>query len=144
MTDRLFSTVLLVLTLCYGLAALSISVPFVFDPLGPRPLPLTLTLILSGLLVILLLRPLRKVSDRTAPFRILLLCGVMLFYLLTWTSLGFLLSTTISVYLLTRLLKGTWMQGLMTALLVSVCAYGLFHFLLNISLPLGTIFTIGG
>lgn len=144
MNDRLFSLFLLLAALLYGVAALGIEVPFAYDPLGPKPVPVVLAGLLAVLAVLLLLRPLAAGrTARPAKSPIPYLLAMILFYQLTWTLLGFLLATTISVYMLSRLFNCSWMQGLMTALLVSVACYGLFNFILEIPLPLGALFSYG-
>lgn len=144
MNDRLFSIILLLTALLYGIAAITIEVPFAYDPLGPRPVPIALAVLLALFAVILIAYP--QKSDRSKPLfnrRLLHLAVIILFYQVAWSLLGFLLATTISVYLLSRLFDCSWMQGLMTALLVSVCCYGLFNFILKIPLPLGALFSYG-
>ncbi|MGW8313159.1 MAG: tripartite tricarboxylate transporter TctB family protein [Desulfuromonadales bacterium] len=145
MTDRGFAFVLLLFSLLYALMARNIEVPFAYDPLGPKPVPLALATALILLSLLIACRPERNVHFKRIPLaNSFYLLGILLFYQTTWLSFGFLLSTTISVYLLTRLFKCSWMQGLMTALVISVSSYGLFNFFLKIKLPLGTIFTYGG
>ncbi len=142
--DRLFSLFLLLTALLYGLAVSAIKVPFAYDPLGPRPVPMALAVLLVVLSLILLVRPLRDHKpQRLFTNRLLKLTAIILFYQLTWSVLGFLLATTISIYMLSRLFQCSWMQALMTALLVSVSGYGLFNFILKITLPLGSLFSYG-
>lgn len=144
MNDRLFSLLLLFTALLYGFAAITIKVPFAYDPLGPRPVPIVLAILLAFLAVILIVNP--QKNDRSKALfnrQFLHLAAIILFYQVAWSLLGFLLATTISVYLLSRLFNCSWMQGLMTALLVSVCCYGLFNFILKIPLPLGALFSYG-
>ena len=144
MSDRLLSLLLLVVGLIYGAAAQNYGTPFSYDPLGPKPVPLFLAGSLIILTLILLLYP-HRVQLPSVPGwgRGLWLTVILLFYQATWNLLGFLLSTTISIYLASRLYRCSWMQGLMTALVLSVICYGLFNFLLNTPLPLGNIFTYG-
>jgi len=144
MSDRLFSLLLLLSALLYGLSALSIKVPFAYDPLGPKPVPITLAVFLAVLSIILLLRPLKnKRSQNNISRRIIYLIAIILFYQISWSIFGFLMATTISIYMLSRLFQCSWMQGLLTALLISVICYGLFNFILKIPLPLGTLFSYG-
>lgn len=142
MNDRILSLFLLILALAYGVLAVKMHVPFSYDPLGPKPVPLMLAGVLVLLLLYLLLRPL-KVSLPESPslIRCSWLLLILLFYWISWESLGFLLSTTISIYLASRLFRCSWMQGLMVALILSVLSYGLFNFLLDVPLPLGSIFS---
>jgi len=144
MSDRLFSLVLLVVGLFYGATAQTYELPFSYDPLGPKPVPLFLAVCLVTLILALLLKPQKiDLPGATTWVRITWLTAILIFYQLTWASLGFLLSTTISLYLASRLFHCSWMQGLMTALILSVICYGLFNFLLDTPLPLGTIFNYG-
>ena len=142
MNDRLFSLFLLLTALLYGIFAFQIKVPFAYDPLGPLPVPLTLSILLSLLAILLLVRPLKtSTHNNLINSKTLQLIAVIIFYQISWSLLGFLLATTISIYMLSRLFQCSWMQGLMTALLISVVCYGLFHFILKIPLPLGTLFS---
>ena len=142
MTDRILSFFLLVLALVYGFLSLKLHVPFSYDPLGPKPVPLMLAGLLIRLLILLLIRPLKiSLPESQSLIRCGWLLLILLFYQVTWEYLGFLLSTTISVYLTSRLFRCSWMQGLMVALILSVLSYGLFNFLLDVSLPLGRIFS---
>jgi putative tricarboxylic transport membrane protein len=144
MNDRLFSLLLLLSALFYGMTALDIKVPFAYDPLGPKPVPITLAVLLVVLAIILLLRPLKdKFAENLLGKRVLHLIAIILFYQISWSIFGFLMATTISVYMLSRLFQCSWMQGLLTALLISVTCYGLFNFILKIPLPLGTLFSYG-
>lgn len=145
MSDRVVSFLLLLAGLTYAGMGLQLQVPFSYDPLGPRPVPLFLAALLVVLALLLLLRPL-SIALPEAPdlLRGFWLLASLSFYLLSWNVLGFLLSTTLSLYLISRLFCCSWMQGLMTALILSVICYGLFNFMLDAPLPLGLIFTYSG
>lgn len=144
MNDRLFSLLLGSIALLYGLGAYRIDVPFAYDPLGPRPLPLTLAILLFILAVILFVRPTKRLNLKSNRGHVLQLLMILAFYQAAWSFLGFLLATTISLYFLSRLFNCSWMEGFMTALLLSVISYGLFHFVLKIPLPLGTLLSYSG
>lgn len=142
MSDRLFSLFLLLLASLYGVYGLQLEIPFSYDPLGPKPVPLFLSAVLFLLSVIILLRPLQiDPETKRTPRRPLWLFSILLFYQITWLPLGFLLSTTISCYLLSRQFHCSWMQGLMGAMIVTVLCYGFFNLILHIPLPLGYIFS---
>jgi len=142
MSDRLFSAFLALIGIYYGFLSTKIEPPFSYDPLGPRPIPFFLAALLVLFSLLLMIRPRRSNLPRaTISVRISWLLATLLFYQLSWTYLGFLLSTTLSLYFVSRLFHCTWMQGLMTALILSVLCYGVFHFLLDAQLPLGSVFT---
>ncbi|SEA77266.1 putative tricarboxylic transport membrane protein [Desulfuromusa kysingii] len=144
MSDRFFALFLFSLGLLYGITALQITVPIAYDPLGPKPLPLILAILHTGLALLVILRPEKKLlQHQSLPRKVFFLLAIMLFYQATWMALGFLLSTTISLYLLSQLFNCSWMQGLMTSLVTAVIGYALFNFILQIPLPLGTLFSYG-
>lgn len=145
MSDRFFSFFLLVLALLYGVEGLQIQMPFSYDPLGPKPVPLVLSAVLFLLAVLILFRPLQRDSVVKGTIRRpLWLFSFLLFYQITWLPLGFLLSTTISCYLVSRQFQCTWMQALMGSMIITVLCYGFFSLILHIPLPLGYIFSYTG
>lgn len=145
MKDRFFSIFLLLLAILYGLAGLQIEVPFSYDPLGPKPVPLVLSTLLFFLSVIIFFHPLAFESwAKRERRKSLWLFAILLFYQVTWLPLGFLLSTTISCYLASRQLHCSWMQGLMGSMITTVVCYGFFNIVLHIPLPLGYIFSYTG
>lgn len=144
MRDRGFAIFLFLLAILYGATALQITVPFAYDPLGPKPVPLALAALFAVLALIVIFRPEKEALENQSLLRkALFLFAIMFFYQVTWLPLGFLLSTTLSMYLMSRLFNCSWMEGLMTALVTSVICYGLFNFMLQIPLPLGNLFSYG-
>ena len=142
MTDRIFSLFLALAGLFYGILSCRIEIPFSCDPLGPRPVPLLLAVLLVAFSLLLAVSPRRINLPRASLLtRLCWLISILIFYQFSWGYLGFLLSTTLSLYFLSRLFECSWMQGLMTALILSVICYGVFNFLLDAPLPLGEIFT---
>lgn len=145
MSDRFFSIFLLILAGFYCLSGLQIDVPFSYDPLGPKPVPLILSAILFFCSLICIIRPLQfDIFAKKEHRRSLCFFAILLFYQITWLPLGFLLSTTISCYLASRQLNCSWMQGLMASMIITVICYGFFSIFLHISLPLGYIFSYSG
>lgn len=141
MSDRQFTISLLLLGVVYGVLAFTIKTPFSYDPLGPRPVPLFLSGILILLTLILFLHPQKSERFDKKTFRNRLsLFTILLFYQFIWETFGFLLSTTICLYLIAKQFYCSWMQGLMIALILSVFCYGIFHFIFKVPLPLGDIF----
>jgi len=141
MSDRWFSFLLFLLSFAYEILGLQIKTPLSYDPLGPKPLPLLLGGSLICLTLILLTYPQKSENQyKNYTFGTIRLFAILCLYLATWLPLGFLLSSTICLYLMARQFHCSWMQGLMAALIISVSYYGLFHFILRIPLPLGSIF----
>lgn len=141
MNDRKFALLLLVLAISYGYTAFQLQVPFSYDPLGPKPFPIVLSFLLASLSILIFINPEPIIfPGKPSILRTFWFIGILCFYQTTFQFLGFLLSTTISVYLMSRLFKSTWMQGLLSGLIMAVSFYWIFHFLLDVPLPLGTMF----
>lgn len=142
MSERLFTFLLALFGLVYLWFGMQIEAPAAYDPVGPRVFPV----VLGSFLVLLCL--FMNFSSTMIEFqidgRVKRLALTILFYLVTFRFLGFMLATTITVYIIARLVSCSWMEGLLTGLIVSICFYGIFHFLLGVPLPLGTIFRFGG
>ncbi len=54
-----------------------------------------------------------------------------------------MLATTITSYIIARLVGCSWMEGLLTGLVIAIVFYGVFHFFLGVPLPLGSLFHLG-
>jgi putative tricarboxylic transport membrane protein len=142
MSERFFTLLLAIFGAVYLWLGVQLEAPIAYDPLGPGVFPVVL-----GSFLIVLCLCIGIFTDMTEfqlDSRVKRLALTILFYLVTFKFLGFMLATTISVYLVARLISSSWMEGLLTGLILSICFYGIFHFLLGVPLPLGTIFMIGG
>lgn len=143
--DRLFGLFLLGLAAVFGGAGWGIVAPFSYDPLGPRPYPLLLAAVLAVMAVWMLLKP---QAVKLPGGRMLaqggLLIATLVFYQMTFRWLGFILSTSITVVLVARLFRGSWLQGLLTGIGMAVVCYGLFNYVLEIPLPAGSLFAGNG
>lgn len=142
MSERLFLVFLFTCGAVYLFFGLKIEVPFAYEPLGPRTFPVLLGCCLATLSVLALV--FYPMSTMPLQGRVAKLALAVLFYLLTFQLLGFMLATTISTYIIARLVGSSWMQGLLTGLILAIVFYGVFHFLLGVPLPLGSLFHLGG
>jgi putative tricarboxylic transport membrane protein len=142
MSERFFLLVLALGGVVFLTLGLRLEAPFAYDPLGPRAFPV----LLGGGLTLLCLCSLPRARQSTLIFqpRVLRLFLAMIFYLLAFQSLGFMPATAITTYIIARGVGCTWMEGLLTGMSISICFYGIFHFLLRVPLPLGTIFRVIG
>jgi len=140
-SERLFILILFVCGAVYLYFGLKIEVPFAYEPLGPRTFPVLLG---SCLMVLCLLSlGLHKMTTVRLQSGVAGHGLAILFYLLTFHLLGFMLATTISTYAISRSVGCSWMQGLLTGLILAIAFYGIFHFLLGLPLPLGALFRLG-
>ncbi|HBG17819.1 MAG TPA: hypothetical protein DDY32_00635 [Desulfobulbaceae bacterium] len=142
MNERLFLLILLTGGLVYANFGWRIEVPFAYDPLGPKMLPVFLGLFLAGLSLLSMVSAGRETFAISG--RVVRLGLIVLGYFLAFQFLGFMPATTIVVYAIARLRGASWMQGLLTGMIVSLFFYGVFHFLLQVPLPLGRIFGVIG
>ena len=141
MSERLFSIIIFLIGFTEFFLGTQVKVRFLTEPIGPARFPVFLGIGLMSLAGFMILKGSSK--DRALPEKsILLLVCYLIFYYCSFQLLGFMLSTTITVYLLARLTGGSWMQGLLTGLIISILFYGIFHFLLNVPLPIGRIFGV--
>lgn len=142
MSERFFILFLFLGGAVYLYFGLKIEVPFAYEPIGPRAFPLLLACCLLTLCLLSLyfhrmsILHLEKSVGKHAL--------AVLFYLFSFQLLGFMLATTISVYIIARLVGSSWMQGLLAGLCIAIFFYGIFHFLLGVPLPLGVLFRMGG
>jgi len=121
-------------------------VGFVTDPLGPKAFPLLATgqMLVAG--VSLLARP----ADTSAwpqgrgLLRLVTAVICLFSYALLLTTLGFFSTTVLGVAVFALLLGGRPVQALLAAAAISAALYVLFFYLLNVALPLGSLFVRGG
>jgi putative tricarboxylic transport membrane protein len=140
-SERLFNLFLFVCGAIYLYFGFKIEVPFAYEPLGPRTFPILLG---SCLMILCLLSLfLHKLTMLPIKGSVVMHGFAILFYLLSFQLLGFMLATTISTYIIARLVGSSWMQGLLTGLLIAISFYGIFHFMLGVPLPLGSLFRLG-
>lgn len=141
MSERFFILLLFIVGSVYLYFGLKIEAPFTYEPLGPRTFPILLGSCLLTLCPLTLF--FHKMSVLQIKGSVAKLVLAVLFYLFTFQLLGFMSATTISAYAIARLVGSSWMQGLLTGLILAIFFYGIFHFLLGVPLPLGSLFRLG-
>ncbi|MBZ4643765.1 MAG: putative tricarboxylic transport rane protein [Deferribacteres bacterium] len=140
MIDRIFALFLMALAAFIGGYGLTFDVPFSYDPLGPKAFPVALGALLFVLSFIVFLKPADiKAGSKSSILRGIFFIGILVFYQLSFNLLGFLVSTTITVYFIAKLFKGRTLQSIITAVCISFSVYVIFDVILKIPLPLGKI-----
>ena len=142
MIDRLFGIFLLFLGLYFIWGGNQLVVSFSYDPLGPKFFPIAAGIMLSILAVFVII----NAKHASFPaFNTMIKTGLivvlLVIYQLTFNVLGFLLSTGILVFFLSRIFAGKPSQALSAAVGISITVYIIFNTLLEVPLPVGTIFT---
>ena len=142
MIDRLFGVFLLFLGIYFIWGGNQLEVPFSYDPLGPKFFPIAAGVILSILAVFTIINA-KKVSfpASNTMLKTGFIVILLVIYQLTFDVLGFLLSTGILVFFISRIFAGKPLQALSAAVGVSITVYIIFNILLVVPLPVGTIFT---
>ena len=142
MIDRLFGVFLLFLGIYFIWGGNQLEVPFSYDPLGPKFFFFFAGVILSILAVFTIINA-KKVSfpASNTMLKTGFIVILLVIYQLTFDVLGFLLSTGILVFFISRIFAGKPLQALSAAVGVSITVYIIFNILLDVPLPVGTIFT---
>ena len=141
MADRLFGVFLLAVGVYVLYGGLALEVPFSYDPLGPSAFPVGIGAALAVLSLFVIVKP-RKVHFPELPtvVKTVVIVVLLLAYQLSFDFLGFILSTTILVFFISKIFKGTTRQALGASVGVSVSVYIIFSFLLEVLLPVGALF----
>jgi len=141
MSDRVFALVWLGVCALIVMQMLALSVPFAYEPVGPKAFPILLAGLMAACCVALLAKPERDIDWPGADLlgKGSVLIGVLLAYATFFETLGFPMATAAMVLAVNRLFGGRWRSALMTAVLVGVGGYLLFDRLLEVSLPAGQI-----
>ncbi len=143
MTDRIFATTWLAVCIVIAAEMWRLSVPFSYDPVGPKAFPLLLAALMALCCLILIARP----DDGAGRFNLALLgkgsalIGVLLAYAALFATLGFPLATALMIVAVSRIFGGTWKMSTITAVAVAVGSFLVFDRLLEVSLPLGRLWT---
>lgn len=142
MSDRIFASVLAVVTLIYlWIAATAIKAPFQYDPLGPESWPRLLAVVMLLCLALLLWKPDRAPFDvaRSSLGRLAATVVLLLAYARLYQPLGFILSTLLFGLLMARMLGASWLRAGLFGLGVGVGGYLLGAGLLDLNLPDGPL-----
>lgn len=141
MSDRILGALMLVLALAFMWGAWIIQTGPMLDPLGPRKFPIIIGVILALGALYPLFRPDPEPDwpglGRLAE--IALAVVVMIAYALALEPAGFVLATTVAVFVLSWRLGGTLLHAVAIGIGVAVVLYVVFHLILGLSLPRGPL-----
>ncbi len=145
--ERLFGLVWL--ALCAGMAwiAWGIEVPFSYEPVGPRAFPLILAGLMAVCALALVLRPAAigfGWPHGTVRAHLLIAIAALFAYAFLFEPLGFPLSTALLTVALGRVFGGSWKACVIGGLAMGGLMYLFFDRLLDVVLPLGSLFAAAG
>lgn len=143
MADRITGVVLLVFTAWYGVTAWGIQRGFFSDPLGSRPFPLAVAILLVPLALYLVVRP--SQAPVVWPVRNLwpalgITLGAFILYSMMMEPFGFIVSNVVVFFILSLVFRATPVKGLVAAVVATLALYVLFGWLLELYLPTGELF----
>lgn len=141
MSDRIFAVAWLGVCLLIVAQMWNLSVPFSYEPVGPKAFPILLSGLMTLCCIALLVQPDNSVqlASRGLLGKGALLLAVLLAYALAFEQLGFLLSTAAMVLTVSRVFGGSWLSSAITAGLIAVVAFVVFDSTLDINLPTGLL-----
>jgi len=136
---------LILMALLIALESRTFTVGFVTDPLGPKAFPLVSAVLLLAGGVFLQIKPGADDSWHPAKqfLRVAAAACCLLAYALLLGFLGFITTTLLVTAAFALLLGGRPIPALVNAACVSALLYALFSYLLDIALPLGSLFLRG-
>ena len=107
----------------------------------PKALPLLLAALMAVVCIYLIIRPEEDPvwPSRAAWLRIGMTTLVFILYAYTIIPLGYIVSTSLAVGLLSLIFQGPLLRSFVAALLFSLAMYALFAMLLDLSLPYGSL-----
>jgi putative tricarboxylic transport membrane protein len=139
---RIGSAVLLVFALLYGFEASRITYAFSSDPLGPKVFPLGLAAVLAGLAIYQLIRP--APGDAWPRGRLLASLVAIPALVAAATFLlepaGFVVAVLVLVTGVGRIFGASWRLAILGGVLQAALWYLVFGYLLEVYLPMGTMF----
>lgn len=140
--DRVLGIALIGLAAFIAVQAVQLEIPFSYEPVGPKAFPLGLSILLTLLSLVMVLKPGNNGSwpHKALALRLLLVLVLLLVYAVLFTQLGFIVSSLLVVTALARLFDATWSKALITGIVMSIVGYFLFTAALGISLPSGYLF----
>lgn len=150
MVDRIFAGLMTVVSLVMLYMAWGYTAPIAYDPIGPRPYPVMLLVLLAILTAIIAFRPAKFAQKIELGFtkpiiKNLVFCTLALaIYAIAFEFLGYVIATTLMAWAVGVLFGGYWLKTLITSLIMAVATYFLFNGPLEVSLPAGLLEPILG
>lgn len=143
MSDRVFAIAWIGVCVIIAAQMYFLTVPFTYEPVGPKVFPIVLSILMFLCCTALLLRPDKAVHwpELAVLGKSALLILTLLGYALLFNPLGFPVVTVAMVFLVSKLFGARWFSAATTAVCVSAIGYLVFDRLLGVTLPIGGLWT---
>ncbi|MDR0219623.1 MAG: tripartite tricarboxylate transporter TctB family protein [Enterobacteriaceae bacterium] len=142
MSDRIFAAIWLVLCGIGLIIGWGIHSEYSYEPLGPRPFPIAIILLMTFCALLLLFRKPEHIHwpEPKVLRRLLLLVISLIFYAGTFEWLGFPLATTLLVISIALLFNATLPAAIISGVILGISLFFAFDRLLDVTLPIGSLF----
>jgi putative tricarboxylic transport membrane protein len=142
-SDRISGVVWLVVAIAMGLLATQFHSPFSYEPIGPAKYPMLLALLMGLCGIWFIIRPGAEPQwpDSRLWRKVVIMFALLLAYAWLFQLLGFMLATALLTVGLGRLYDGRWLQCVIGGALLGPGLYVFFDRLLDVALPIGTVWT---
>lgn len=139
MSDRIFSVLVIAVAALFAVLTQSFTVSLFADPLGPRFVPIGVSIFLAGAAVALLIKPTHEAVWPSGVKLVRLGVTVVVFivYANALNPLGFIAATTLAFAAFAVLFYAPPLRAAIAGVIFSLVTYGLFSLLLDLYLPMG-------
>ncbi|AUH02480.1 tripartite tricarboxylate transporter TctB family protein [Pectobacteriaceae bacterium CE70] len=143
MSDRLFAGIWLLLCLAGLYIGWGIQSEYSYEPVGPRPFPIGILLLMSICAIFMLIRKSDTVSwpHYMLLKRLLTLIVALFVYAWWFERLGFPLDTALLAFCIGMLFGATWWAAAISGCVMGVFLFYAFDRLLDVTLPIGSVFS---
>ncbi len=142
LTDRATGVFLLLFAVWYSYQTTNFKVGFMTDPVGPKAFPLILAFLMGLLSIYLIVRPDPNPDWPAADtwLRMGMITLTFIGYAYLMVPIGFVPATTLEMVALALIFRGPLVKAIIGSFVFSLLLYGLFDYVLDLSLPTGQIF----
>jgi putative tricarboxylic transport membrane protein len=141
-SDRIFAVLTIAVAALFAALTQSFTVSLFADPLGPRFVPIAVSIFLAGAAVALFAKPTHEAAwpSGVKLVRLGVTLVVFIVYANALNPLGFIAATTLAFAAFAVLFYAPLLRAAVAGLVFSLVTYGLFSFLLDLYLPTGAWF----
>ncbi|PHM49866.1 tripartite tricarboxylate transporter TctB family protein [Xenorhabdus miraniensis] len=140
MSDRIFAAIWLVLCGIGLVIGWGIHSEYSYEPLGPRPFPITIISLMAFCALLLLFKKPDSIQWPTIQVlrRLVLLIASLIIYAWSFEWLGFPLATTLLTISVASLFNATLSAAIISGIFLGISLFFTFDRLLDVTLPVGS------